>query len=106
MEQRNLMGRNGTCNMSDANDRLQTILRLSKGMDELSTEQRDKSISFANAMTALGGTPVSRETAADIAAWRNGTKSYLSVFLDTLRRYGITFDDIPSDEIPTEPFDK
>lgn len=61
--------------------------RLCAGMDELSVAEKEKAVSFGNAMTALEGVSVSLETESDIHLWMNGEKSFLTVFEDTLYRY-------------------
>ncbi|MCB5712833.1 hypothetical protein [Lactonifactor longoviformis] len=64
------------------------LLKLSTGMDSLSAEQKRRSSSFAGAMNAVEGIPISEQTAQEIAAWQNGNKPFLSIFEATLKRYG------------------
>ena len=64
------------------------LLKISSGMDTIAPEQKADSISFANAMNAIEGIPVSVQTARDIGEWQSGQRSFLSVFEGTLRRYG------------------
>ena len=64
------------------------LLKLSIGMDGLTEEQKRQSASFASAMNAVEGIPVSEQTAQDIVAWENGNKPFLSVFEAALKRYG------------------
>ena len=66
------------------------LLKLSTGMDSLTAEQKRRSSSFAVAMNAVEGIPVSEQTARDIAAWQNGNKPFLSIFEATLKRYGFS----------------
>ena len=66
------------------------LLKLSTGMDSLTAEQKKQSASFAGAMNAVEGIPVSEQTAQDIAAWQNGNKPFLSIFEATLKRYGFS----------------
>ena len=66
------------------------LLKLSSGMDSLTAEQKKQSASFAGAMNAVEGIPVSEQTAQDIAAWQNGNKPFLSIFEATLKRYGFS----------------
>lgn len=66
------------------------LLKLSTGMDSLSAEQKRRSSSFAGAMNAVEGIPVSEQTAQDIADWKNGNKPFLSIFEATLKRYGFS----------------
>lgn len=65
-----------------------TMYKLSSGMDSLSLEEKESCSSFAYAMNAIEGVPVSKETGADIDAWKKGTQTFLSVFENTLKRYG------------------
>lgn len=69
-------------------DRTLMLLRISSGMDTLQPEKKAQCISFANAMNAVEGVPVSKQTADDIARWQNGDVSYQAVFTATLKRYG------------------
>lgn len=66
------------------------LLKLNAGMDRLTAEQKRRSSSFASAMNAVEGIPVSEQTARDIAAWQNGNKPFLSIFEETLKRYGFS----------------
>ena len=66
------------------------LLKLSTGMDSLTAEQKKQSSSFADAMNAVEGIPVSEQTARDIVAWQNGNKPFLSIFEATLKRYGFS----------------
>ncbi len=65
-----------------------TMYKLSSGMDSLSLKEKETCSSFAYAMNAIEGVPVSKETGAEIDAWKNGTQTFLSVFENTLKRYG------------------
>lgn len=62
--------------------------KLCAGMDELSVAEKEKAISFGNAMISFEGVSISEESEKDINLWKNGEKSFLSVFEDTLYRYG------------------
>lgn len=66
------------------------LLKLNAGMDRLTAEQKRRSSSFASAMNAVEGIPVSEQTARDIAAWQNGNKPFLLIFKETLKRYGFS----------------
>lgn len=66
------------------------LLKLSTGMDNLTAEQKRRSSSFAGAMNAVEGIPVSDQTAQDIVDWQNGDKTFLSIFEATLKRYGFS----------------
>ena len=64
------------------------MLKLTNGMDNISSEEKEKRISFSEAMTSIEGVPVSDRVKSDLANWRNGNITFLSVFEQTLRRYG------------------
>lgn len=64
------------------------MLKLTNGMDNISSEEKEKRISFSEAMTSIEGVPVSDMVKNDLANWKNGNITFLSVFEQTLRRYG------------------
>ena len=64
------------------------ILKLTSGMDSISADEKEKRISFSDAMTSIEGVPLSDRVKKDLANWKNGNISFLSVFEQTLRRYG------------------
>ncbi|MEE1245263.1 MAG: hypothetical protein UHM16_06320 [Acutalibacteraceae bacterium] len=64
------------------------MLKLTSGMDSISVDEKAKRISFSDAMTSIEGVPVSDRVKKDLANWRNGNITFLSVFEQTLRRYG------------------
>ncbi len=64
------------------------VYKLSSGMDELTIEEKEKCSSFGYAMNAVEGVPVSKETDNAINAWKNGNMAFLTVFENTLKRYG------------------
>ena len=64
------------------------MLKLSSGMDNISADEKEKRISFSDAMTSIEGVPVSDRVKSDLANWKNGNITFLSVFEQTLRRYG------------------
>lgn len=66
------------------------LLKLSSNMDTLTSEQKDKSISFANAMNAIEGVYVSTITEVKITDWKNGDKQFLTLFNETLKMYGFS----------------
>ena len=66
------------------------LLKISIGMDSISAEQKERSISFAHCMNAIEGVPVSEQTEQDIADWKQGKKSFISIFEATLKRYGFS----------------
>ena len=64
------------------------MLKLTSGMDSISANEIEKRISFSDAMTSIEGVPVSDRVKNDLANWKNGNITFLSVFEQTLRRYG------------------
>lgn len=64
------------------------LLKASAGMDYIDSVQKQRSASFASAMNAIEGVAISEQTAQDLSDWRQGTKSFLSIFKTTLQRYG------------------
>ena len=64
------------------------ILKLASGMDSISADEKEKRISFSDAMTSIEGVPVSDRVKNDLANWKKGNITFLSVFEQTLRRYG------------------
>lgn len=69
------------------------LYKLSYGMDTLTQQQRNVCASFGSAMNAIEGVPTSTETDSEIEKWKNGDKSFIAVFEDTLRRYGFPVED-------------
>ncbi len=73
----------------DKNLHCQLLLyKLSYRMDDLKTDERRVCSSFGSAMNAIEGVAISDETHSEIEKWERGDKSFLTVFEDTLRRYG------------------
>ena len=70
-----------------------TLYKLSYGMDTLTKQQKTVCVSFGSAMNAIEGVPMSTETDSEIEKWKNGDKSFMAVFEDTLRRYGFPVED-------------
>ena len=64
------------------------LLKLTSGMDSISADEKEKRISFSDAMTSIEGVPVSDQVKKDLASWKKGSISFLSIFEQTLRRYG------------------
>ena len=64
------------------------MLKLTSGMDSISADEKERRISFSDAMTSIEGVPVSDKVKTDLANWKNGNITFLSVFEQTLRRYG------------------
>ena len=64
------------------------VLKLTSGMDSISADEKEKRISFSNAMTSIEGVPISDRLKNDLTNWKNGNITFLSVFEQTLKRYG------------------
>ncbi len=64
------------------------LYKMASGMDDISKERKIKSASFATSMNAVEGVTASEETVREISEWQNGTKKFINVFSDTLKRYG------------------
>lgn len=64
------------------------MLKLTSGMDDISASEKEKRISFSDAMTSIEGVPVSDRVKNDLANWKKGNITFLSVFEQTLKRYG------------------
>lgn len=69
------------------------LYKLSYGMDALTQQQKTLCASFGSAMNAIEGVPTSTEADSEIEKWKNGDKSFMEVFEDTLRRYGFPVED-------------
>ena len=66
------------------------VLKLASGMDSISADEKEKRISFSNAMTSIEGVPMSDRLKNDLTDWKNGNITFLSVFEQTLKRYGFS----------------
>lgn len=64
------------------------LLKLSCGMDSLSSVQKERSASFANALNAIEGVYASETTERNIDKWKTGEESFISIFQSTLNMYG------------------
>lgn len=69
------------------------LLKISINIDELNTKQKEESISFASAMNTIQKIPISKQTKTDIADWKNGNKTFITIFQNTLNHYGFTTED-------------
>ncbi len=65
-----------------------SVYKLSGGMDMLEHDQKEKCASFGTTMNAIEGIAMSETTAARVEEWKKGSRTYLSVFEETLRHYG------------------
>lgn len=66
------------------------MLKLTSGMDSISASEKEKRISFSDAMTSIEGVPVSDKVKSDLNDWKNGNVTFLSIFEQTLKRYGFS----------------
>lgn len=64
------------------------LLKLSCGMDSLSSMQKERSASFANALNAIEGIYASKSTQQNIDKWKVGDESFITIFQSTLNMYG------------------
>ncbi|MGL5978846.1 MAG: hypothetical protein ACRCZJ_07630 [Erysipelotrichaceae bacterium] len=64
------------------------LLKNTEGMDSLNPVQKELSISFATAMNAIEGNEISKKTERNIERWKEGKKSFSSIFNETLAMYG------------------
>ena len=62
-------------------------LRRCAEMDALSPEEREKSLLFSSAMTALEGIPAGHKVEKRLSQWANGEMSFQDSFLETLSKY-------------------
>ena len=62
-------------------------LRRCAAMETMTFEEREKSLSFSSAMTALEGIPTSKETEGTLSRWVAGNFSFHESFQNTLRAY-------------------
>lgn len=63
------------------------LLRLASGMDELSLDEKQSSILFAQAINAMDGAPASLHTVQLLDEWKSGKRTYLSVLEQTMAYY-------------------
>ena len=64
------------------------LLKLSCGMDSLSSVQKERSVAFANALNAIEGVHASETAQQNIDKWKAGDESFISIFKSTLNMYG------------------
>ena len=62
-------------------------LRRCAAMETMPFHEREKSLAFGSAMTALEGIPASDKTVQNLYSWANGNLSFQDSFLETLRTY-------------------
>ena len=64
------------------------MLKISVGMDDICREDKEKCVSFADAMTSIEGVSISMDTKHHLNDWKDGNVSFLSIFEQTLKQYG------------------
>ena len=64
-----------------------TTLRRCVELDSMPVHERQKSLAFANAMTALEGIPASSDTDKNLSQWARGKYSFQESYKNTLRAY-------------------
>ncbi|MCL2337654.1 MAG: hypothetical protein FWC60_09565, partial [Firmicutes bacterium] len=63
------------------------IHRRCAAMETMSFGEREKSLAFSSAMTALEGIPASEESELNLSRWAKGELSFQESYLQTLRTY-------------------
>ena len=64
------------------------LLKACMPMEHLTVEERQKASSFAGAMNAVEGVRATKETQNAVEDWIAGEVSFLSVYENTLKKYG------------------
>lgn len=62
--------------------------KLCEGMDALTLEEKERCLSFAEAINAIEGLSIRTELEQELEKWKNGEITFHQVFEDTLKRYG------------------
>ena len=62
--------------------------KLCEGMDALTLEEKERCLSFAEAINAIERFTISTELKQQLEKWKNGETTFYQVFEDTLRKYG------------------
>ena len=62
--------------------------KLCEGMDALTLEEKERCLSFAEAINAIEGLTISIELEQQFKKWKNGEITFYQVFEDALKRYG------------------
>ncbi|MBQ7344370.1 MAG: hypothetical protein IJW53_06400 [Clostridia bacterium] len=68
------------------------LLKACMPMEDLSTDEKVRASSFAEAMNAIEGIPATSEMKSNISAWHSGEISFLSLYEATLKKYGFPVD--------------
>lgn len=74
--------------MDTAMKRKQDLFNLCNGMDKLDIHKKEKCLSFSESMLSIEGMKVSDEVEFVLQEWKEGKRTYLSIFESTLKRYG------------------
>ena len=64
-------------------------IELCAAMETMKIAEREKSLAFSRAMTALNGLPVSEETEMNLSLWASGDLTFKESYLNTLRAYNL-----------------
>ena len=62
--------------------------KLCEGMDALTLEEKERCLSFAEAINAIEGLTISTELEQQLEKWKNGEIAFCQVFEDALKKYG------------------
>ena len=62
--------------------------KLCEGMDALTLEEKERCLSFAEAINAIEGLTISTELKQQLEKSKNGETTFYQVFEDTLKKYG------------------
>ena len=62
--------------------------KLCEGMDALTLEEKERCLSFAEAINAIEGLTISTELKQQLEKWKNGEMTFHQVFEDALKKYG------------------
>jgi hypothetical protein len=65
-------------------------LRRCAALEIMPFEEREKSLAFGSAMTALEGIPVSEATEKNLSRWASGDFSFQESYLNTLKAYRLS----------------
>ena len=62
--------------------------KVCEGIDALTLEEKERCLSFAEAINAIEGLTISTELEQQLKKWKNSEITFYQVFEDTLKRYG------------------
>lgn len=69
------------------------IYRLSFKMDHIDLNMKKESVEFADMLNSIEGVSSSNELKTKLNRWKNDELSFLTIFEETLNRYGFLFGD-------------